>query len=371
MRGGIRSRGRRGNTAIVVAVSCTTFLMFVALTVDLGFARMVRQQLENTSEAAARAGSFKLDGTEEGLDAARQAALDLAAANPAGGRDVLLDRNEDNDADGDIVLGYWDDEDQSFTPSDEPELVDTVQVRARIPDLTLFFAQVAYKKASTPVSAQSRALVRTSGAGAVECFIPLALPDCVVDRYAVDGLQDITLKLNPAGIDNVGWGRPNASPNADWTRAQIEHCEQEGEIHRGDPVGLQNGVVQSALDAMAVRVNASTTRWDTAKWGTLPARDANSGVTAANWGKTYEGPILVFDGGSQYCVGSGGTFSGTEPLDAFLWGAVYEVVNKGKAEAKTVRLRVDVRSDYDFGTDDGGPDYGVEHIAPPRLVRND
>ncbi|MFN7145052.1 MAG: pilus assembly protein TadG-related protein, partial [Myxococcota bacterium] len=54
---------RRGNTATIVALSMTGLIGFAALTIDMGYARLVHQQLENTSEAAARAGAARLDGT--------------------------------------------------------------------------------------------------------------------------------------------------------------------------------------------------------------------------------------------------------------------------------------------------------------------
>lgn len=369
MRDGSRLRGRRGNTAIVFAVSLTTFLAFVALTVDLGYARMVQQQLENTSDAAAHAGGLRLDGTDEGMAAARETAIAIAAANPAGGRALTLDANEDNDPDGDIVLGVWDTETDTFEPSDDPAEVDTVQVRARIPDLALFVAPISLGVSSAPVSSRSFAEARTSGAGAVACYIPLAVAECIVDRYTVDGLQDLTLKLNPPGIDNVGWARGNGTPNASWTRSQILDCEQDGEVAIGDPVGLQNGVVTSAMSALATRVTDSTTTWSAERWGTLPTRAVNSSIPAARYGRTYEGPILVFDGGSAYCTGSGGSFNHSKPLVGFLWGAIYDVVNSGSSASRTVKMRVDTSTTYDFGTAPGGPDYGVITRTPPRLVR--
>jgi hypothetical protein len=169
----------------------------------------------------------------------------------------------------------------------------------------------------------------------------------------------------------VGWARPNGTPNASWTRSQIEDCEADGDAAVGDPVGLQNGVVTSALDALAARVDSSATTWQESRWGTLPARLSGSSIGVAKYGHTYEGPVIVFDGGDEYCHGSGGSFNHSQPLKGFLWGAIYDVKNSGSSASRTIKMRLDTSSGYNAGTQGGGPDYGVVTHFPPRLVRND
>lgn len=367
-----RVSGRRGNVATVVALSMTGLIGFAALTIDMGYARMVHQQLENTSEAAARAGAARLDGTDEGMVAAREAAVTLAAANPAGGEIVVLDPNPGNDPAGDVVLGVWDDEAGTFVPSDDPVVVDTVQVRARLAEVRLFFARVAMERASTPVSARTRAVAPVAPATATDCYIPLALPSCIVYREGTEGLQDLDIQLNNPAADDVGWGRVNGSPNANWSRDQMLDCQQGGEAAIGDPVTLQNGSVVSALGAVADRISTSDTRWDPEKWGTLPSRMSGSSITPANYGKTYEGPLPVFESPPEYCIGSGGSFTGSYPLVGFVWASLYDVRNAGAISDRTVKLRVDTTRTYDFGTSwGGGPDWGALTYAPPRMVRSD
>ncbi|MDP2312679.1 MAG: Tad domain-containing protein [Pseudomonadota bacterium] len=350
--------------AIIVALGLTTLLAVGAVTIDLSYARVVQQQLQNASEAGARAGSQQLDGTDAGMIAARVAAANVAAENNAAGTPVEV-------ASADIVLGIWDDEAGTFEESDEPTLVNTVEVRARRPELALFLAPVALGRSTVVVSAQSRALAEASGAGAVSCYIPLAVPDCLVEQHGLGGLEDLTLQINPPGVDSVGWARPNGSPNANWSRDQMDDCENGGEAAVGDPVGLQNGVVSSAMDALATRVNTSSTSWSTERWGSLPNRLPASSISTSNFGNTYEGAVIVFDGGDEYCDGSGGDFNGTQPLKGFLWGAIYDVRNTGAADKRTIKMRLDTSTGYNIGTGIGGPDYGVVTHSPPRLVRND
>ncbi len=369
MTAGRARRSRRGNAVILVALSCVTLIAFAAVTIDLGYARLVHLQLEHTSEAAAHAGSMRLDGTTAGMAAARATALALAAANPAAGEALALDANEGNDPSGDVVLGTWDDDADAFTPSDDPALVDTVQVRARIPSLGLFVAPVGLGIDTTPVSAMARAVALRGGAGEVDCYLPLAMASCLVDRYTVPGLEDVTLKLSPAGIDNVGWGRANGSPDANWSREQILECQGDAPATIGDPVGLQNGATSSVLSAIAAAIADSSTTWRRDLWGVQPPRARGSGVPASRYGRTLEGPILVFEGGPSYCTGSGGAYNQDEPLVGFVWAAIYDVVPTGAN--KNLRLRLDTSTTFEVGTGSGGPDYGVVADLPPRLVQTD
>lgn len=361
-------RTRRGNVAVMVAVGLMVLLGVAALVIDLGYARYVQAQLQNAADAAAMAGAMRLDGTDEGVAAARATAAEIAALNIAAGDGVALDENDGNDAAGDIVLGSWDADAGAFVPSTDPGEANAVQVRARVPSLALLVAPMALGLDTTPVGAATTAFAARGGAQAVDCFIPLGMPACLVDRYTVDGLQDITLKLNPPGIDNVGWARPNGSPNAAWSRDQLTDCQYSGEAAIGDPLGLQNGVVTSVLSEVVTAVEASSTTWDTAKWGAIPAQDGQSSISAAKYGRTFEGVVPVFDGGTSYCNGSGGSFSGSAPISGFVWGAIYDVVNKGAAGNRTLKMRLDVSEDRDAGTDVGGPDWAVEATEPPRMV---
>jgi Flp pilus assembly protein TadG len=360
---------RHGNVAVIIALALVVLLAAAAVAIDLGYARVVREQLKNASEAAAHAASQQLDGTDDGVAAARAAAVAAAAANMAGGRAVDLDDNPANLESWDVVMGTWNEDAGTFTPTEEASAVNSVQVRARIPDLGLFFAPVAVGRNEMAVSAETRAMAMTGGASAVDCFIPLAFAQCEVDRLGAAGMQDLTLKLNPPGVDNVGWARPNGTPNANWSRDQMNDCQASGTASVGDPVGLQNGVVSSAMSALATRVSTSSTRWDTTKWGAMPTRSVKSSISKADYGKTYEGPVMVFDGGGTYCTGSGGSFNQSAPITAFVWGAIYDVENSGSSSSRTIKMRLDPMTDHDIGTEDGGPDYGVIAHSPPRTVR--
>jgi hypothetical protein len=207
------------------------------------------------------------------------------------------------------------------------------------------------------------------GAGEVSCFLPIAIADCMFDRYTETQLQSINLALNPAGIDNVGWARPDATPNASWVRGQIQNCQADGALAVGDNVGLNNGVIASALSELGSAINSSSTSWDTSAWGTIPAQASRSAVNKASYGKTVEGVIVIFDGGPGYCTGKGGSFNGSETVSGFVWGAVYDVVNSGPASGKNISVRIDLSADRELGTKGGGRDAGVVYQPPVRILQ--
>jgi len=76
-------------------------LAFVALVVDLGFGLTVKTQLQQVADAAALAGAAHLNGTLDGVNAAKADAIVYAAKNRAAGYPVEL-------IDDDVEFGYWD-----------------------------------------------------------------------------------------------------------------------------------------------------------------------------------------------------------------------------------------------------------------------
>jgi hypothetical protein len=75
---------------------------------------------------------------------------------------------------------------------------------------------------------------------------------------------------------------------------------------------------------------------------------------------------MVFDGGSSYCSGSGGSFNQMTTVDGFMWGAVYDVWN---GSTRTIKMRLDPMTEHQVGTRGGGPNYGVTSVyVPPQIV---
>ena len=344
--------GRRGNAALIFALLLILVLGIAALVIDIGNARMVGDQMLAAVDASALGGVARLDLTEEGLTAARETAVDIAARNRAGGAPVQLNI-------GEVELGVWDFDASTFTPLEDPEQTNAVRVTHHRTDIPAWYASIAFNDDRLNLTRSATAARIARPAGAVDCYIPLAIPDCVLD-YGDEDLMDRTFVFNPSGVDNVGWGRADGSPNANFLRAQIQDCNSGGLAEAGDAAGVQNGTVASVIRAMADRVESSDTTWDSEIWGTLPAASPDSLIDPALYGRTFEGPILVFDGADSYCE-SGGPFNGDYPLVGFLWGAVYDVGMHGKkgAESMNVYMRINVADLFEVGESGGGEGRGV------------
>lgn len=353
-------RTRNGNVAVTVSISSAVLLSLAALVVDLGYARVVDAQLQNAADAAAHAGTARLDRTEAGLTAARELAVQVAGMHVAGGAPVVLQT-------ADVITGVWDYTAGTFTQSADPLQVNAVRVSAKRNALSLFFAPAAVGTDTLDLAANSHMTSIQSGASAVDCYLPLALPSCIIDKYTVEGLNDITLQLNPATGDNVGYARANGAVNASFVRDQAYSCTAAGTARVGDTMTLGNGELVSALDSVKDAVVASQTLWSTERWGTQPSRLTRSSIPAASYGRTWEGAVIVFDGGPEYCTG-GGSWNGSTTIEGFVWGAVYDVQNQGSVHERVLRMRLDTQDEHDAGVDGGGPDYGVQDFSPPRMV---
>lgn len=342
-------------------------LGFAALSVDMGYRAMVQVQLQHTTDAAALAATQYLDGTAGGEAAARSMATHVAQRNRVNGRPLVLDGNEANLSDGDVVLGTWDPA-GGFTASADVTEANTVRVNG-FAEMDTLFARVAFGRDELGVRSTSIAQKPPAvAAGKVSCYLPLAVPDCMLDTYTAAELQALTLVLNPAGLDTVGWGRGGASPNANWTRDQLYDCDASGQVGVGDLVGLQNGTATSALPDVDTLIEASSTAWDTDRWGALPAQQLHSAVSAANYGNTLEGVMLLFDGGPDYCT-SGGAYNGYETITGFVWGAVYDVITTGPVATRNIHVRLDLSEQRVLGEGSGGLDAGILYQAPVQLLQ--
>jgi Ca-activated chloride channel family protein len=88
---------RRGAMLVLIAILLPVLLFLVAMAVDIGYIQLVRTEMRASTDAAARAAGESLSRTQS-VGQARQAAKDLASANPVAGSPLLLDNS-------DIVFG--------------------------------------------------------------------------------------------------------------------------------------------------------------------------------------------------------------------------------------------------------------------------
>ncbi|MFZ5476301.1 MAG: pilus assembly protein TadG-related protein [Myxococcota bacterium] len=356
------SARRRGAVAILVAVFMIALVSMAAFVVDVGLLRLWRQQLQGAVDAGAHAGTTQLDGTEEGLARARQAAVLVAGANSAGGDAVAVDLNPGNDPSGDVVLGYWED-DVFYAYDADPSRVTTVQVTATARGLRTYFAPVAFAEEidyrNLNVSASSTVL--GGGPAEIDCPLPIAVPHCSIDRAA--NLCDIRTKLNPDNNDNAGWSRVGSQrPSANTARNAIYgYCPTPTTVN--GEISLNNGVIASATDAMSATVSASTQMWDVEAWGTLPPQQACSSIPPAKYGRVVIGRIPVFRDASE-CTSTRYNGTGLDVV-GFATAVVYDVCANGPASGRSISVRY--VCDLETESRGGGGYFGT--VVPPQIVR--
>jgi len=342
--------GRRGNYTILFALTTTTLISFAAFAIDLPYAGLVSDQLQSGVDAAAHAAVMRLDGTEDGMADAEETALAFANHHKAGTSAIDLSRT-------DVRFGAW--VDGAFVEEIDPRYVTAVHIETRVPVASLV-GDIVFERGVESV--QRASVGKAGGASAVECFLPIAVPTCLIDSYGRDGAQQVDLVVNPPGSDNVGWARPVSKPSARWTRDHILDCTQEGELAVSDEIKLNNGSMDSALREIARSIEAPETTWDAEVWGPLPPQHADSAISAGAYGGTHEGVVALFED-PTYCGGSG-RFNESQLVVGFTWAAIYDVVLEETGADPTIRVRLETNGDHRYGTENGGVNYGVQ--APSR-----
>lgn len=317
-------RDRVGNASILSALGIVAVSAAGALAVDISVGRIAQVEIKNAAEAGAHAGTRMLDGTPEGIEAAKQMAAAVAARNSVIGSPLSV--SADGGPDGLVEVGHW--SGGSFVADEDPATATAVRVRATRPDIRTFLRRVSQPDAT--LSTQARSSSAGGGLGVSDCPLPIAIPSCSIDRAT---MCDMNISFGPDNNDNGGWGELGSSrPSAASIRDAIDACSMATDVT--NVVTLNNGEVASAAHTLASAVAASTDQWDPA-WGIQPLRSSQSGLGSAQYGKVLHGNIIVFDDPSN-CTAT--KYNGTSlDIVGFMQVAVYDVDTKGKAETRHVR----------------------------------
>lgn len=346
--GGLR-RQKRGNVTLVVLMF-GTLLGFTALSVDVGLIRVVATEMQATLDAAALSGAGELDGTLEGIARARTTAIDIAARNRVLQRTVTLEADN-------VEIGTYDPASASFVlfaPGQDPLLVNAVRIVHVDPPLSPVLGGVAFGANPYPVGGSTLSVrPRAAGpAGSSDCFVPLAVPDChLAGVPAGQNPPPFVFTFNPSPTDSIAWGNPDANPNSNFLKGQIENPCTGPQIAVGDLMQVNEGVHNSANKAIADVLNgasANPTFWDTALYGPQPLRQGDSSVTPANYSHTFEGPVALVNGGANCAAVS---FSGALPVTGIGWAVIYDIVDKGGN--KRIHMQLDLVNPHEvFGSVD-------------------
>lgn len=158
---------RRGNAAVVVALTLTVMLAMAAFALDLGYRRIVDAELQAAVDAAAAAGAVGLS-----TSTAESTATWVAGQNTAGGEAVVPTS---------VVVGTWDTTSRTFTADPDG---DAVYVEASRFDVPQFFAPILGY--SNPPLTRSAIATQASAAG-TNCGIFATTLLTVTGNPTVDG----------------------------------------------------------------------------------------------------------------------------------------------------------------------------------------
>src|SRR6185369_3633604 len=146
------------------------------------------------------------------------------------------------------------------------------------------FASAAFDTPMLRPTATAIGLRAAVGAGEADCFLPIAVPECVIEDLAGTGtLEDTMFVFGSSGVNNAAWvGDSTATPSASWLQSQIASIENGScaghTLSVGTDVGLNNGVVVPALNELDNAVESSTTTWSSSIWGSLPGQWTDSDI---------------------------------------------------------------------------------------------
>ncbi|HEY3357715.1 MAG TPA: pilus assembly protein TadG-related protein [Polyangia bacterium] len=246
----MRTRRRHpeaGATAVLFAILLFVIGGFLALSLNMGHQMAVRAQLQNACDAAALAGARELDGTQAGLNRARDRAFQFAELHRSDKVPVVIDRQND------IILGTWDFEAPkatAFSPATaatSPVKINAVSVRdgreaARGSALAFYFYPLLSGN-TRPRSIDVRAAAVAVGGGPCSgCALPFVLADCQVVQPDGTLKCNETLKFSSATVDNIGFTNLADGVHAVNPPTIISilkgGCKDVG---YGDHIGVQNG----------------------------------------------------------------------------------------------------------------------------------
>lgn len=370
-------RARRGGILVIVALSITVIAGFVALVFDVGYLRMEGMRLQMASDAAAHAAAKELNGTEEGLGDAITAASSVAGMWTIAGNKLTIGSDE-------VEFGTYDGA-GTFVSETDPALINALRVSASA-DLPLFFGAIAFDSSGSVAAGRTTLVTTEEGGGAYasDCVLPVAVPACEIDA----GIQNKVFDAGRFGeqygalvgqtIYQTARGVPYSFFSETIFKNLIADCYARGDVSMDDTERLSMSYNSVSYTDVLSALNSSSTSWDSSKWGAPPSKLPGSGLSASSVTRTLEGPVPVIDD-DAYCTSTLTTSApnASAPIVGFIWGAIYDVAKTtgtcGSTSAnlpkcERLRFRVDITDDYYYGTQSGGPDYGVLSTGNSRFL---
>jgi hypothetical protein len=239
-------RDERGAVAIMVALAFVAVMALILLAVQVGDIGMVRGMLQGSADQAALAGAASLDGTDDGVEEAREQAEQMVN----GGRNFVSSVNEGKDLSiaGDAFeTGIWDLEhpENGFTPSTDAEEVNAVRVvgrktRGANGQVPMFLGGFL---GPDSVGVARQAIAAIGSCREVPCHPDIPIAACQEDLRCG---QKIRLLQSDNTSDNSAWTGFDQGASASTVRGMIKDCKKIPDVSTGDTISLTNGQDNSA-----------------------------------------------------------------------------------------------------------------------------
>ncbi len=206
-------KNERGAVLIIIVVSMVAFIGLTALAIDIGYALVTRNELQNVADSAALAAARVIGHTYETMPFAQQQiyvanpstiipiAQQVAAANTAGGKSISIN-------DSDVIIGKWDG--KTLTPTLlQPNAVKVTARRDASANgpITTFFAVIFGIKTINLTTFATAALTAQSTAPAGQLGLPAAIDATWFTTHGCDQ----PIQFYPTA-SCAGWDTFNASP---------------------------------------------------------------------------------------------------------------------------------------------------------------
>lgn len=215
-------RNQRGVSMVIVGIAIGSAMLigFAALAIDVGYLFAARNELQNTADASALAATRKLGELYQTMTYDEQQAYEcdpapliaiakeVALKNQAARTNIVI-----NDAD--IVIGQWDGQTRTLTPTlFQP---DAIQVTARRDadangPITTFFARVFNIQSMDVIADATAALTGKGTSEPGELELPIGISQSWFDRGYYCGSQ---IKFSPTTDPDAcaGWTAFEENPN--------------------------------------------------------------------------------------------------------------------------------------------------------------
>lgn len=260
-----KARNREGAVAIVLAITLVALLGVTALSVDVGYMMVSRNELQNISDGSSLAATRKLgeiyremppeqqpsyDATNDADDII-STAVNLAQKNSAGGKDEISLNSSD------VEIGRWyrdsDTGNYSFTPTlAQPDAVRVTSRRDALANgpVATYFARVFGVDSYPVTSVAVAALTGQGSADPGDLELPVGINEVEFDSSSDFCREEIT--FHPTGTSCAGWTTFDISPSNPNTLEDImEAIQTNGELNVNDSdLNFSGGDLASIFDTL-------------------------------------------------------------------------------------------------------------------------